>query len=139
MSPKRSKKAQRSTKSSSSSNKPDTIWRRILVLLPLPLLAAGLLLIFGAVFDLIVWFSPSAQALLGGVFVLASFVAFNALQKQWTLAAGWLLLGMAIWLWFALTDTWLRVLTYFLGGGGLFLLAKEFTRRFQEEQQAKKK
>jgi hypothetical protein len=123
----------------SSSNKPESIWRRILLLLPLTLLAGGLLLIFGAVFDLVIWFSPPAQALLGGLFVLISFVALNVLQKQWSLAVGWLLLGLGIWLWFAFVETWIRAVTYLMAGVGIFLIGKEFVRRFQEEQRAKKK
>lgn len=135
------KKRSRNSKSdpASSPNKPDSIWRRILLLLPLTLLAGGLLLIFGAVFDLVIWFSPPAQALLGGFFVLISFVALNVLQKQWSLAAGWLLVGLGIWLWFAFAETWIRAVTYLLAGAGIFLVGKEFARRFQQEQQAKKK
>jgi hypothetical protein len=101
-----------------------------------------LLLIFGSVADMIVWISPPAQALLGGLLVLGSFVAFNALQKQWTLAVGWLLLGVGLWLlltWW--TELSIRVLAYVLGGLGLFFLGKEFMHRFQQQQehQAKKR
>ncbi len=98
-------------------------------------------MIFGAVLDIVVWISPPAQALLGGLFVLISFVLSNALQKQWNLALGWLLLGAAIWLWLSWLGTWMRGLAYLLGGVGLFLLAKEFMRRFwqQQGQKVKKK
>lgn len=143
MTTKRSKKAKRaSIKSSSSSDEVQKkSWREQLLPLTLTLLAAGLLMIFGAVLDIVVWISPPAQALLGGLFVLISFVLSNALQKQWNLALGWLLLGAAIWLWLSWLGTWMRGLAYLLGGVGLFLLAKEFMRRFwqQQGQKVKKK
>jgi hypothetical protein len=99
-------------------------------------LAAGLLLIFGAVFDMIVWISPPAQALLGGLFGLGSFVVFNALQNQWTLAVGWLLLGTGLtWL----DNAWLRLVAYALAAVGLVLLGIEFVRRYREQQGQGKK
>lgn len=138
MASKRSKKGKRSA--STPAQEPGKGWQRFLLLVTLTPLAAGLLLIFGAVFDMIVWISPPAQALLGGLFVLGSFVVFNALQNQWTLAAGWLLLGTAIWLGLTWLDhAWLRLVTYALAAVGLVLLGIEFVRRYREQQGQVKK
>ena len=54
-------------------------WRNILILVTVTPLGIGLLLIFLAMFEIIWWVSAPAQALLGGYFILASFVLFNAL------------------------------------------------------------
>jgi hypothetical protein len=109
-------------------------WQKQLLPATLTLLAAGLLLIFGAVFEITVWVSPPTQALTGGMLMLTSFAASNALQKQWNLAAGWLLLGVAIVLWFSWPQVWGQALAYALGGAGLFFLSKEFMNRFWQQQ-----
>jgi|GEM_PF-767002 len=138
MASKRSKKGKSSVPSSSAEQSKG--WKRFLLLVTLTPLAAGLLLIFGAVFDMIVWISPPAQALLGGLFVLGSFVIFNALQNQWNLALGWLLFGLAIWMWLTwLDNAWLRLVAYALGASGLVLLGIEFVRRYREQQVQVKK
>ena len=113
---------------------PGKNWQKQLLPATLTLLAAGLLLVFGAVFEITVWVSPPTQALAGGMLMLISFAASNALQKQWNLAAGWLLLGAAILLWFSWPQVWGRGLAYVLGGGGLFFLSKEFMDRFRQQQ-----
>ena len=136
MTSRRSKKDKSSVKQTSQQGKG---WRRFLLLATLTPLAAGLLLIFGAVFDMIIWVSVPAQALLGGLFMLGSFVLFNVLQNQWLLALGWLLLGLALWLGLTWWETWLRGIAYLLGGVGIILLAKAFIERFQEQQRQVKK
>jgi hypothetical protein len=115
-------------------------WHRLLLLLPLTPLIAGILLILGSTFDITVRISPLAQTLLGGLFVLGSFAAFNAIQKQWDLAAGWLLLGTGVWLGLTWFEMWTRVLALLLAGLGVYFLSKEFLRRFrqQQERQAKR-
>lgn len=107
-----------------------------LTLLPL---VFGLVLIFTALAGLTLWGSGAAQAAVGGLLVLASFAASNALQKQWALAAGWLLLGVAVGLGFSLSQTWARVLTFLLGGLGLYLLLSEFIKRGWERQRRARK
>ena len=138
MSPKRKK----FRKSSSSSNEAaPSLWKRGLLLLPLTPLAAGLLLIFGSVADMIVWISPPAQALLGGMFILGSFAAFNAVQKQWDLATGWSLLAVGIWLGLIRSTLLFQVLGLALVAIGLYFLAREFSRRLtqQQAQEAKRR
>jgi len=111
------------------------------MLLPLTPLAAGLLLIFGSVADMIVWISPPDQALLGGMFVLGSFAAFNAVQQQWDLATGWLVLAVGIWLGLARSTTLFQMLGLALVVIGLYILAREFARRLgrQQAREAKKR
>jgi hypothetical protein len=138
MSPKRNK-FRKST--SSSTEAAPGVWKRVLMLLPLTPLAAGLLLIFGSVADMIVWISPPDQALLGGMFVLGSFAAFNAVQQQWDLATGWLLLAVGIWLGLVRSALLFQLLGLALVVGGLYFLAREFFRRLgqQQAQKAKKR
>ena len=114
-------------------------WRNVLMLITVTPLAIGLLLIFLAMFEIVWWVSVPAQALLGGYFILASFVLFNVLQNQWTLAAGWLLFGSAIWIWLNWIDTPFRFIAYLVGAAGLVLLGKEFVQRYREQQSQVKK
>lgn len=138
MSPKRKKF--RNSSSPANGTGP-TIWKRLLLLLPLTPLAAGLLLIFGSVADMIVWISPPDQALLGGMFVLGSFAAFNAVQQQWDLATGWLLLAVGIWLGLARSALLFQLLGLALVMAGLYFLAREFFRRLSQQRvkEAKKR
>ncbi|MEW5959999.1 MAG: hypothetical protein AB1801_19940 [Chloroflexota bacterium] len=123
-----------SKKQTNSAETPPPIWRRLLLLLPLTPLVAGLLLIFGAIFGPVIWISPEAQTLLGGLGVLGSFAAFNAIQNQWDLAIGWLLLGVGLWLGLSWPELWIQVLAFVCGGLGLYFLSKEFLRRFRQQQ-----
>lgn len=112
-------------------------WNRVLLALPLTPLAAGLLLIFGAILEIVVWISAPAQVTLGGLLVLGSFVLLNAVQKQWFLAAGWLLVGVSFWLWLGWPGTWVRGVAYLVGGAGIVFLAREFVVRYRQEQRQK--
>ncbi len=78
--------------------------------------------------------SIALQAVLGVLCILASFAASNALQKQWNLVIGWVLLGVAIVLWVNWLDSWVRGVAYVIDGVGLFFLSKEFAQRFQQQQ-----
>ena len=126
-------------KSASAVENPVAPWRRLLILLPLTPLITGLLLIIGAGFDLVIWISPAAQDLLGGLFVLGSFAAFNAIQQQWELAAGWLLLGVGLWLGLTWFETWTWVLALVLAGLGVYFLSSQFLHRFREQQERQAK
>ena len=135
MASKRSKKDWRSSKKQPPQPETqDQKWRNILLLITVTPLGIGLLLIFLAVFEIIWWISAPAQALLGGMFVLSSFVIFNAIQKQWALAVGWLLFGTAIWMWLTWMDSPLRFVAYLIGAVGLVFLGKEFVQRYREQQ-----
>jgi hypothetical protein len=88
---------------------------------------------------MIVWISPPDQALLGGMFVLGSFAAFNAVQQQWDLATGWLLLAVGIWLGLARSALLFQLLGLALVIMGLYFLAREFFRRLSQQQAQKAK
>ncbi|RME74228.1 MAG: hypothetical protein D6784_10465 [Chloroflexi bacterium] len=132
------KRAKKPFPGQKESPRKQTAWQKWLVIIPLTPLAAGLLLIFSAVLDVVVWISPPAQALLGGLLVLGSFVLLNAVQKQWTLAAGWLLFGVGFWLWINWSGTWVRGTAYLAGGLGLYLIGVEFARRYKAQRPAGK-
>lgn len=112
--------------------------RSLLALTLIPLIV-GLVLIFTALVGLTLWGSWAAQAVAGGLLVLASFAASNALQKQWLLAAGWLLVGAGIGLGFSLVQTWATVAAFLMGGLGLYLLLNEFIKRGWERQRRARK
>ncbi len=118
---------------------PQEVWKKWLLVFTMAPLVLGLLLIASTLLDIVVWDSLELQAVVGVMCVLVSFVASNALQKQWPLAGGWLLLGVAIWLWLSGRGTWVRGLAYVIGGLGLFLLSREFMQRFWEQQSKAKK
>jgi hypothetical protein len=99
----------------------------------------GLLLIAATLTDFVVWGSVLLQFVLGVLIALASFAALNALQKQWFLAAGWLLLGVAAFVWVNWLETWVRGFSYLLGGLGLFFILREFVQRYQQQHRPKAK
>ena len=141
MATKRSKNVKRAlNKDQSSPQKaPQEVWRKWLLVFSMAPLVLGLMLIIATLLDIVVWGSLELQAVVGVLCVLVSFVASNALQKQWNLAGGWLLLGGAVWLWVNWRETWVRGLAYVIGGLGLVLLAREFMQRFGEQQRKAKK
>lgn len=139
MATKRSKKKRPSSKRSSSPppEVQESFWKRVFLLNTIIPLVLGLLLIAGALVDIVVlWGSALEQGLLGGALILASFAASNALEKKWSLAIGWALLAPTVWL-VGQPELWVRVVAYILGGLGLFFLSREFMRRFWEQEQRK--
>ncbi len=115
-----------------------TGWGRSLGLLALVPLFLGVLLVLTALNDLLIWNNTGEQVRVGCYYVLLSFVLSNALQKQWRLVCGWMLVGGAIWVATQWASTGLRVLAAALAGGGVMLLSREFLlrrRRYLEEKQ----
>ena len=119
----------------------DSADRRARSLLALTLfpLVLGLVLISAALVGISLWDAWVTQAMVGGLFVLVSFAASNALQKKWNLAAGWLLVGAAAGFGFSLAQTWATVVAFVLGGVGLYLLLTEFIKRGWERQRRSRK
>ncbi len=140
MAGKRSKNKRVSNKNQTSLQEvPQEVWKKWLLTFSMAPLVLGLLLIASTLLDIVVWGSLELQAVVGVFCVLVSFVASNALQKQWLLAGGWLLLTVAVWMWLNWRGTWVRGLSYIVAGLGLFLLAREFMQRFWEQQNKAKK
>jgi hypothetical protein len=104
-------------------------WEKWVLLLAMVPLAVGILLIISAFTDAVVWGTPRKQVLMGVLYILFSFVASNAIQKQWNLAAGWTLLGLAIWLGLNHQETVVKIIAAAFLGISVSLLMREFLRR----------
>jgi len=107
-------------------------WQQVLALLALVPLVVGALLILTTLTGLLVWSGPREQVIMGACYILLSFALSNALQKQWTLVAGWLLMGVAIWLGTHWTHLGLRIFAAAWAGVGVMLISKKF---FQQRRQ----
>lgn len=108
------------------------LWYQIFLVLALVPLLVGILLILTALTGALVRPTAWEQAIIGSLYILASFVLSNVLQKQWKLMLGWLLLGAAIWLGLNWAETGVRILAAAMAGGGIALIFREFLRRRQQ-------
>jgi hypothetical protein len=122
--------AKRSIKNPSSKRgDPKRFWQKWLLLLVMVPLGVGLLLIISAFTGAVVWGTPRKQVIMGGLYILFSFVASNAIQKQWVLAAGWALLGLAAWLGLNQQEPVVKIIAAAFLGVSVALLIREFLRR----------
>lgn len=112
--------------------------RQMLQALALVPLVLGVLLILTALVGAIVWRSSQEQAVMGGLYILFSFAASNALQKQWSLVLGWVLLGAAIWLAVYLPTLGARFAAAALAGLGVAIISRQFLRRRRQYLDSKK-
>jgi hypothetical protein len=115
-----------------------TSWAQSLGLLVLVPLVVGGLLVLTALNDVVIWNNRGEQVRVGCYYILLSFVLANALQRQWKLVCGWILVAGAIWVPTQWMSTWPRVIAAALGGAGVALLVREFLvrrRRYLEEKQ----
>lgn len=106
-------------------------WKALLSLLALAPLLLGAVLIIAATADILVWDTPWEQVTMAGFYILVSFVATNALERQWALVSGWSLLGVAVWMGVAWPEWQGRIVAGALAGVGVGLLSREFFRRRQ--------
>jgi hypothetical protein len=104
-------------------------WQRMLLLLAAAPLGVGILLIITASVGLIVWDTPTQQVIMGGFYILFSFAASNAIQKEWKLAASWALLGIAAWLALNRPEIGVKIAAAALIGLSVTLISSEFLRR----------
>jgi len=104
-------------------------WHRILLTLTLVPMILGILLIGAWVVDITFWEEPTAQVIIGALFILLSFSAMNALQKRWNLALGWFLLAIADILVISWLNIYVQVFAIIMGIGGLTLLGVEFYKQ----------
>ncbi len=104
-------------------------WSEALQVLALAPLAVGVLLLLTALTGLLVWGSALGQIVAGIVYILLAFALSNAVQKQWGLAAGWLMVGGALWLELGLPVDAVRIAAGALAAVGVAILAREFLRR----------
>ena len=89
-------------------------------------------MIISAFTGVVVWGAPREQVIMGGFYVLFSFIASNAIQKEWVLAGGWTLLGLATWLVMNRQETETRIIAAALLGIGVAALSRELLRRRRE-------
>jgi hypothetical protein len=105
------------------------LWQKWLLLLAMVPLAVGVLLIISAFTDAVVWGTSRKQIMMGGLYILFSFVASNAIQRQWNLAVGWALLGLAVWLGLSHQETVVKIIAAAFLGISVSFLMREFLRR----------
>jgi hypothetical protein len=115
--------------SSSKQGGPKPFWQQGLLLLAMVPLGVGLLLIISAFTGFLAWGTPRKQVMMGGFYILSSFVASNTIQKQWVLAVGWTLLGLAAWLGLNQQEAVVKFIAAAFFGVSVTLLAREFLRR----------
>ena len=104
-------------------------WQKWLLLLAMVPLGVGVLLIISGFTGAVVWETPQKQVMMGGLYILGSFVASNALQKQWMLAASWTLLGLSTWVGLSQQETAFKILAAAFLGISVALLMRELLRR----------
>ncbi len=104
-------------------------WSEVLQVLALAPLTVGVLLLLTAVTGLLVWGSALEQIVAGVVYILLAFASSNAVQKQWALASGWLMVGGALWLELGLPVDAVRIAAGAFAAIGIAILAREFLRR----------
>jgi MFS family permease len=114
-------------------------WQQWLLALTLVPLGVGLVLLVGAVANVIVWGSRRDQIVMAGFYILFSFVASNAVQKQWMLTAGWTLLGVAAWLLLNSSAAGIRVVAAALAGIAVGLISREFLWRARQRSEKDRK
>lgn len=108
------------------------LWYQTLLLLALVPLLVGILLILTALTGVVVWYTPWEQVVIGGLYIVVSFVFSNLLQKHWKLAVGWLLLGAAVWLGMSWPAVEVKVAAAALAGLSIAVLSREFLRKRQQ-------
>jgi hypothetical protein len=125
------------TKKPTSKNKQVTSKRKstpggnILLTLTLVPLVIGILLIGAWVLDIAIFDEPQLHITVGILFILFGFVASNALQKRWKLAAGWGLLMCADLVILAWLAVWAQVVAIGFGLVGLVFLSIEFYSHYR--------
>jgi hypothetical protein len=123
--------------SSAKHGDPKRFWQKWLLLLAMVPLGVGLLLIISSFTGFLAWGTPRKQVVMGGLYILFSFVASNAIQKQWILAAGWTLLGLAAWLILNQQETVFKIIAAAFLGISVPLLMREFLGRRRRYLEAK--
>ena len=131
------KSSKKSTKKTST--KRSSPAKNVFLALTLVPFVIGVIFIGAWVLDLEVLDTPQSQVTVGIFFFLISFVASNAIQKRWRLAAGWGLLAVAD----IVTLVWLNVAAQIvalsIGLIGVILLGIEFYSQFQQNKLDKAK
>lgn len=126
-------------RSRKSSRKDRPAWSKLLLTLTLVPMVMGILLILSWALEFDLWGAPEDQIVVGFLFILFSFAASNAVQRNWRLAGGWALLTIADLLVLSWLQVWVQVLSMLAGLAGLALIAIEFVQRYREQQKVRKR
>jgi len=134
------KKTQNSTRRSRKSRQKDRPgWSKLLLTLTLVPMVMGVLLILAWALEFDLWGAPEDQIVVGFLFILFSFAASNAIQRNWRLSGGWALLAVADLLVLSWLEIWIQVLSMLAGAAGLALIVLEFVQRYRDQQKARKR
>jgi hypothetical protein len=115
-----------------STEKKNSPGRNVLLTLTLVPLIIGVLLIAAWALDILILEDDQSQITIGILFFLLSFVASNALQKRWRLAAGWALLMCADLVILAWLDVRAQIVAAGFGLVGVVFLVIEFYQQYQQ-------
>jgi len=125
------KKTQKNNRKPSPKQKPSPGKNVFLALTLVPFII-GVILIGAWVLDLELLGNPQSQVTVAIFFFLLAFTASNAVQKRWSLAAGWGLLALAD----LVTLAWLNLAAQIIAIGtgfiGVILLGMEFYKQYQQ-------
>jgi hypothetical protein len=121
-----------SLKRSSRASSRQNSWKQVLSLIALIPMFVGALLILTALTGFVVWTSAPEQALMGGFYILFSFVVLNTLQKQWTLVIGWLLVSASVWVLTSRGEFGFGIGGVGLAAVGVALICRQFLRQRRE-------
>lgn len=106
--------------------------RQLFLVAALVPVTVGLFLFIASWFEFTLFGTAESQTLAGALLALGGFALANAIQGLWRLAAGWLLIGVAIWLAVTATQPELRWVAGAIGAVGLALLLASFVSRYRE-------
>jgi hypothetical protein len=138
MAAKRSTNLPKTGKHSKNSTEPAKGLRGILLALTLVPLIVGVVLIIFWALDLKTFGDPERLPPVALFFILISFTISNALQKRWSLTAGWAFLsGASLLLWIS-TQPAMLIFSLILGLVGLGFIGFEFARRMRQNNPARK-
>lgn len=107
-------------------------YRQLLMILTAVPMVTGIFLFLASWFDFVLVGTAESQTLAGALLALGGFAAANALQGLWRLAAGWLLIAVAIWLAVTQPLSPLRWVAVAVGAVGLGLVLASFIVRYRE-------
>jgi drug/metabolite transporter (DMT)-like permease len=122
-----------SKKYRASRPQPKPRWRKILLALAFAPLILGIVLVVARVANWNLPVGRDDQAVFGALLLFFSFFWMNAVQENWPLAAGWLLLAIADYLIFSLRIEWTQRIGAVLGLGGILIVVYEYFRKFTEK------
>jgi len=106
--------------------------KNIILSLTLVPLIVGVILLGAWVLDLDLLGNPQSQVTVGIFFFLLAFIASNAVQKRWRLAAGWGFLAIADLVTLSWLNVGAQIIALGVGGIGVVFLGIEFYKQYKQ-------